>query len=182
MDHMDSSANQIYRFLELAVPYHPPVGDARPQQPYQEQVKRPQISSPKKPCDGQNPGGKLRRHPGQRQLKRPRSPSPEGSVKRRNVGDEEKGYHPKRQRYGGKGGPPKGELREGKGQHPKRQSLRPAAATEKAIFDRAAEDRYRGFMFSFLRKTPEQLSQSLTARGPSQGFSFKPKRREGRPR
>ena len=164
MDHMDYRADMIYRFLELAVPYQPLVGDARPQQPYQQQIKRPQFSSPEKPVDGQNHGDEVRRQPGQRQLKRPRSPSPEGPVKRRKIGDEGKGYHPKRQPYGGKRGPPKGELREGRRQHPERQSPKPAAAIEKAILERTAEERYRGFMFSFLGKTPEQLSQSRSAK------------------
>ena len=159
MDHMEYKADIIYRFLELAVPYQPLAGGARPQQPYQQQqIKRPQFSSPEKPVDGQNPGDEVRIQPGQRQLKRPRSPSPEGPVKRRNTWHEGKGYHLKRQPYGGKGGPPKGGLREGRGQHPERQS------PEKAKLERMAEDRYRGFMFSFLGKTPEQLSQSRIAR------------------
>ena len=110
MDHMDYRADIIYRFLELAVPYQPLAGDARPQQPYQQQIKRPQLSYPEKPVDGKKSGDEVRRQPGQRQLKRPRSPSPEGPFKRRNIGDEGKGYHPKRQPYGGKGGPPRERL------------------------------------------------------------------------
>ena len=160
MDQMECKADIIYRFLDVAVPYQPLAGDARPQQPQQQQIKRPQFSSPENPVDGQNHGDEVGRRPGQRQLKRPRSHSPEEPVKRRNIGDEGKGYHLKRQPYGGKGGPPKGGLGEGRGQPSKRQSSGPAAALKEAILDRTAEDRYRGFMFSFLGKTPEQLIRS----------------------
>ena len=90
MDHMDYRADIIYRFLELAVPYQPLAGDARPQRPYQQQIKRPQFSSPEKPVDGQNSGDEVRRQPGQRQLKRPRFPPQKGLSNDGTLGTKEK--------------------------------------------------------------------------------------------